>query len=466
MTTAAADPGSFRDPRGRVHHRDGRVFRTLSSAAAEDFDRVQATGLLDDLVRRGDLVSSRQANAADVGEAATGASRVLEHERIPFVSYPYEWGFAMLRAAALLHLRVQRLALERGVALSDATAYNVQFVGPRPVFIDVLSFRPYREGELWAGHRQFCEQFLNPLLLRALLGVAPNAWLRGSLEGISATEIVRLIPRRRWLSRDVLAHVVLPARFQRDSGGEDGTRVAEAIAEAALPRAAFDRMLAGLERWIGGLAPADGGATTWSDYERSRGYAPNEVERKRRFVREWAAEAKPGLVCDVGCNVGEFSEAALEGGAGYAVGLDLDLGALDAAFARATERGLRFLPIFGDVANPTPSQGFAERERAGLGARLPADGVLALGLVHHLAIGRNVPLDLVLDWLVDAAPAGVVEFVPKADPMVGRLLRLREDVFPGYVETAFVAALERRARIERAETITASGRRLFAFRRL
>ena len=114
------------------------------------------------------------------GEAGAAAVHLLEHPRVPFISYPYEWSASLLRKAALHHLDTQLEALERGFTLSDATAYNVQFVGPKPVFIDHLSFRPYRDGEIWAGHRQFCMQFLNPLIIWSRLGIAPNPWYRGN----------------------------------------------------------------------------------------------------------------------------------------------------------------------------------------------------------------------------------------------------------------------------------------------
>src|SRR5690606_24922064 len=125
----------------------------------------------DRLVEKGRLVPTREVDAGVLGALASDPSMVLQHERLPFISYPYEWSFPLLKAAAILHLTVQLDALEADFSLSDSTAYNVQFDGVRPVFIDVLSFRKYHDGEVWAGHRQFCEQFLNPLLLRSYFGI-------------------------------------------------------------------------------------------------------------------------------------------------------------------------------------------------------------------------------------------------------------------------------------------------------
>jgi ribosomal protein L11 methylase PrmA len=182
-------------------------------------------------------------------------------------------------------------------------------------------------------------------------------------------------------------------------------------------------------------------------------------------VEAFAAAVRPGLLWDVGCNTGEYSEAALRGGAGYVVGFDADQTALDKAFARARDKRLAFLPLYLDAANPAPNQGWAERERKGLGSRADADALLALALVHHLAIGRNVPLDGVVDWLVSLAPEGVIEFVPKSDPMVRELLRLREDLFPDYDFGHFEAHVLERAEIVRVETVADSERRLVWYRR-
>ena len=180
------DAGSFRDPAGHVYRVGSRVFRTVSHRAAADYEFVRDAGLLRLWSEKGLIVSAEEVDPVILGDVGAAPCYVLEHPLLPFISYPYEWPFPVLKAAALLHLDLQLLALPEGICLSDASAYNVQFVGVRPIFIDTLSFRRYRDGDFWIGHRQFCEQFLNPLLLRAFLGLPHNAWFRGSLEGVTA----------------------------------------------------------------------------------------------------------------------------------------------------------------------------------------------------------------------------------------------------------------------------------------
>jgi ribosomal protein L11 methylase PrmA len=465
VTAAQADSGSFRDRSGRVFRHETGIFRTVMERAAADYEFVRDSGLIDKLSAEGIVLSATEIDRSRLGAAGATARYLVEHPLLRFISYPYEWPFPALKAAALLHLEVQLAALDAGVSLSDASAYNVQFVGTRPVFIDHLSFRRYREGEIWSGYRQFCEQFLNPLLLRAILGIPHNAWYRGTQEGIPTSEINRLIPLRRKLSWNMLSSVVLQATLEKTSRNAGKTLDTGALRHAAFPKASYRSLLRRLRLWIEKLEPADTGATVWRDYAATHSYASDEVAAKKAFVAAMAASVKPRMLWDLGCNSGDYSKAALDAGAAYAVGFDFDQGALEAAFARGVDEKLHLLPLVLDAANPSPSQGWAETERKGLTARASADAVLALAFVHHLAIGRNVPLDQLVGWLIDLAPTGVIEFVPKADPMLQHMLRLREDIFDDYSEEHFTAAVAARARIVRSVVVSASGRRLVWFDR-
>lgn len=462
MSEAVADPGSFRDPSGRIYQIDGQIFRTITDYAAKDYEFVRDTGVLEHLCDDGKVIASKSVSRDVLGFEGRSARYVVEHPRLPFISYPYEWSFPALKAAALLHLDVHMAALDAGVTLSDATAYNIQFLGANPVFIDLLSFRQYREGEIWTGHRQFCEQFVNPLLLRAKLGITHNAWYRGTQEGISARDLHRMLPWTKKLSRNVLIHVVAQSTLQK-SATASGVR--NAISSASLPLSALKKMLFGLRQWIETLEPADTGKTVWQNYAGSHSYTDDEVEGKKKFIAEFAAETKPSVIWDLGCNSGDYSKVALENGAEYAVGFDFDHGALERAFVRARTENLKFQATFFDGANPSPNQGWCENERQGLAARANAGALVALALVHHLAIGKNLPLRDVVNWLVGLAPEGVIEFVPKGDPMVNELLALRDDIFPDYTEEIFVQYLMDCAEIVTTSAPTKSGRKLLRYKR-
>ena len=450
------DPSSLRDPAGFVFHEDGRVKRAVTEYGLSHARAVRETGLIDRLIAAGCLLPETE--IATSLEGWPDVRLVLEHPRLPFVSYPYEWPFRALRAAALLHLDIQLDALDASVMLTDASAYNVQFVGARPVFIDHLAFRPYVPGELWAGHRQFCEQFLHPLLLQSLFGIEYQSWYRGRLDGVPGTDVARLLGWRHALQWNIFTNVMLPARLQRLAGRPG---VERRIARAKLPRTALREMLSSLRRWIGRLEPRGLESTTWAANDAQVPEA--KAETIRAFVHEFVERAAPRLVWDLGCNAGRHAEAALAAGARHVIGLDSDAGALDGAFARAHTRQLAFLPLLVDLVNPSPNQGWRGSERGSLIARGRPDALLALAVVHHIAIGRNVPLGEIVTLLTTLAPEGVIGFVPPTDRRAQALFRGREDIFRAYTLENFVSLLQSRARITRQQPIPGCDRVLISF---
>jgi ribosomal protein L11 methylase PrmA len=467
MSAVQPLPGSFRDPSGNVYQVEGRILRTVNECFAQDFDFVTSTGLLKHLADDGLLLPLEVVNSDSLVKLSGPKSRyVLETPKLPFISFPYEWSFSALKEAALLHLTIHLQALKVGVTLSDASAYNIQFQGAQPVFIDHLSFRPYRSGEMWIGHRQFCEQFLNPLLLRALFGIPHNAWYRGTQEGITTGELRRLLKWRHYGRWNVLTHVILQDFFQKTSTTNMKTFQGKSIASASFPLSSFKHMLEKLSDWITQLKPLNTEKSTWVDYDKTCRYSSTETTIKKQFILEFAQMVQPAVLWDLGCNTGEYSETALEGGARYVVGFDFDQGALDASFSRAGERRLSFQALFMDAANPSPNQGWNGQERESLQSRASADAVLGLALVHHLAIARNIPLVQVVNWVVTLAPQGVIEFVPKDDPMVQELLSLRQDIFPDYTWENFMAYMKAKAEIIKIENVLNSGRVLVWFKRL
>jgi ribosomal protein L11 methylase PrmA len=465
MTTAVRTPGSFRDASGHVYEADGRVFRTVNEVARVAYESSRDSGILQQLQQDSWIIESAEL-PRDQWPAAIGKpSYVLEHPRLPFVSYPYEWSFYQLKTAAIHHLKLHRSLLAHGFTLSDASAYNVQFDGPRPVFIDRLSVRPYRDGEVWYGHRQFCEQFLNPILLWAQLGIAPNGWYRGTVEGISTSDLAKIMPLKSRLSWPTVAHVFLHARLNRSAIETPEKALQQAKSARRLSKNAFEAILWQLENWIARMHLKHQAKTVWGDYAGSNTYATDEAQAKRAFVADFVRTLQPRLLFDLGCNTGEYSKVALAAGAQSVVGFDFDHRALDHAFTQSSEQRLAFLPLWLDAANPSPNQGWGQRERLGLRERARADGLIALAFEHHLAIGRNIPLFEVIEWIVGLAPQGLVEFVPKGDETVTRMLALREDVFPEYQKEQFEAHLARRAHIVASHAVSKSGRTVYWYAR-
>lgn len=458
------DAGSYRDPSGYVFFRDGRVYRAVAERARTAYEAVRDNAAVRDAIRDGAIIGSRELPEREAAELAPDVAYVVEHDRVGFISYPFEWPFSLLKRAAAFHLELHLRLLDAGVTLTDATAYNVQFLGHRPVFIDLLSLRPYRDGELWHGHHQFMHQFVHPLLLNALARIPYNRWYRGNLDGIHRRDLVRCLPLRKRVSPRLFRQVIAPHLLEsnHDVAASAGKGSAP---PSRLEKGALVAMLRELLAWVGSLQPATVHATTWSDYQVSRTYTEAEVDDKHAAVAAFVREHAPGVLWDIGCNAGEFSELALGNGCARVIGFDADEGALHAACGRAVEHDLDFLPLSMDMLNPTAGCGWRGAERMGLLDRERPDAILALALIHHLVIGGNIPLADAVAWLVSLAPRGIIEFVGKADETVVRMLRLREDVFDDYTEDAFRECLSAHAGIVSRTEVSGSGRALYVFER-
>jgi ribosomal protein L11 methylase PrmA len=446
---------SFRDPHGFVFRREGILYRHVANEHREHFVRMLDSGLYERLVADELLIP----HTDDDPSLSPGAYAVVRPERIPFVSYPYEWSFAELRDAALATLRIQGIALDHGMSLRDASAYNVTFHRGRPILFDTTSFEILRDGQPWVAYRQFCQHFLAPLALMAYRDVRLGLLSRIHLEGVPLDLAVELLPSRTVAKPGLAMHLRMHAKSQRKHEADDDS--SKPGRTRAFSLQAFRGLLDSLRKAIEGL-PEPSGDSTWSGYyAETDHYADEALEAKVRLVDGWIGERAPATVWDLGANTGRFARLATARGID-AIAFDLDPFCVDMAYREAVREDDRhLLPLVMDLANPSPGLGWANEERETLAERGPADLVLALALVHHLAIGHNVPLPMIVERLAALGREAIVEFVPKDDPKVRQLLHSREDVFDGYTEEAFAAALGSAFPAVRREALPGSGRALY-----
>jgi SAM-dependent methyltransferase len=456
--SSSFEPGSFRDWDSRVFYDDGRILRALSEDGLADWRAFSASRLFADAVAEGKLVETSVADTP-----IDGAAAVLEHARIPFVSYPYEWTFAMLRDAALLQLELLRRALDENLMLKDSSSYNVQFRGTKPVFIDVGSFERLREGEPWAGYRQFCMLYLNPLLLQAYKGVDFRPWLRGSLAGITPAEARSVLTGRDTFRRGVLTNVALHARLERKHD-ESSRDVKTELKRAGFKKELIVANVRRLEKLVRRLEWKPG-ASEWSGYEATTSYDEADAKRKEEFVREVVHTREWGRVWDIGCNEGRHSRIAAEN-ARYVVALDGDPAVVDRLYRSLASAGEeRILPLAVDVTDPSPALGWHGLERQTLDARGKPELTLCLAVLHHVVMSGNVPVAEFLSWLRELGTALVIEFPTREDPRVAALLQRKKDgAHPDYDREAFEKALADRFDIVRTEEL-ASGTRILYFAR-
>lgn len=308
--TVARVASSFRYPSGFLFTREGMLLRHVQPSYAPHCEQLKSSGLYDALVAQRLLAPDVEVPLDQA--ASTGAAYVLRPERIPFVSLPYEWCFSQFRAAALLTLRVQQIALEHGMVLKDASAFNVQFRGTEPVFVDTLSFEQRVEGDAWIAYRQFCQHFLGPLALQALVDPRLRELSRSYLDGVPLDLASRLLPRRTWLRPGSMFHVRLHARSI--------ARFASTRAGAATPavRRVSTKGIEGIVAHLCGAIEClrlKGAATEWGDYEEQLGYSEGERTVKHDAVSALLRGLAPSLVMDLGANAGEYSRLAQDTGA-------------------------------------------------------------------------------------------------------------------------------------------------------
>ncbi len=448
--------GSFRDPSGFVYTRDGTLYRQVNSSFRQPFQAFLASGLYEELTRDGLLIPHEEVGLEL--SATRDAFAVIRPERIPFISYPYEWSFGQLQDAARLTLEVQERALAKGFTLRDSSAYNVQFQDGKPVLIDTLSLEPLQEGRAWDAYKQFCEQFLLPLKLMSTRDVRFGTLLRSYLDGIPLDLGSRLLPRRTWASPSILIHIHLHAWAQ---GRYAGSAVGSAAKGRSMSRKALLTLVRSLGDAVRRLSWRPAG-TEWADYIMDNNYSEAAARSKREMVVSYLRASGARTVWDLGANTGEYSRAAREV-APLVVSFDVDPAAVERNYRRVRDKGeTGILPLLQDLTNPSPGQGWAGSERLSLEERSPADALLALALIHHLAIGHNLPLDSIATYLARLGRALIIEFVPKSDSQVKRLLLSRPDIFPSYTKEGFEKAFSRHFTIQASGPIEDSERWLYS----
>lgn len=444
---------SFRDPSGFLFSRDGILYRQVNRKYEQEYVRLMESGLYEKLVKAGLLIPHVEVDQAGVEDEA--AYKIIQPERVPFISYPYEWSFGQLKDAALATLSIQRRSLKLGMSLKDASAYNVQFVRGRATLIDTLSFELYKEGQPWVAYRQFCQHFLAPLALMALRDVRLNQLLRVYIDGVPLDLAAGLLPGKTRLNFGLLTHIHLHAGAQKKYAGEEVKSRG-----GTMTKQAMTGLIESLDSTIKKLEWKPGG-TEWGNYYDITNYSDAAFAHKKQLVRAWTSRINPTLAWDLGANNGVFSRIVSEAGP-QVISFDIDPTAVEQNYRQVkAEKNEKLLPLLLDLTNPSPAIGWANRERESLGDRGPVDLVLALAVIHHLAISNNVPLRQLADFFVKTARWLVIEFVPKSDSQVRKLLASREDIFPLYTREGFEAAFQTRFRIHEAVNVNESERVLY-----
>jgi hypothetical protein len=453
-------PASFRDPSGFLFKREEKLYRQINQPYQEDYDHLISSGLYQSLVESELLIPHTEVTIPPYNKS--NAYKIIQPEQVAFISYPYEWSFSAFRDAAEATLRIQHLALQHGMILKDASAYNIQFHNGKPTLIDTLSFQRWQNGRPWDGYRQFCQHFLAPLALMAYRDVRLSKLLATFLDGIPLDLASQMLPRRTFFRFPLLTHIHLHGKMQISATKHSPERTD--LLDRKVTKNSLLGMADDLRRAINSMH-LDPGATRWADYYETFSYTEESVAFKEAFVRDFIASVNPSVVWDFGANTGRFSRIASEQGI-FTVSMDFDAGAVEANYQLARSKAEKtILPLVVDLTNPSPNLGWRLRERESLLERGPADAMLALALIHHLTIGNNLPLFEIADFFASLGEYLLVEFVPKDDVQVLRMLSVREDIFDTYTQETFESEFSRVFEINRKEKVKGSSRMLYMMRK-
>ena len=455
------EKGSFRDPAGKIYYKDNRVFRKLSVEGVKRFQELKESDIINLSINEGFLIGTKEIHDQVIEKA--NQELILEHDKIPYVSYPYEWSFSQLKDAAIFHLNFHLFLLKNDATLIDASAYNVQFIGSELKFIDVLSIQKYKEGEYWKGHKQFCENFLNPLILKSKKGIKFNNWFKGNLEGIDTNELNDLLSIFDKFSYNIFIHIHLLSKLQKKYTSNKTLKPIDKITKK-ISKKNLIAMLTQLRNFISKLRDKKD-ISTWDSYSIDNSYSVEEENKKKSIVAKFSKKNNFDLVADLGCNDGEYSTLCLNNGCKRVIGFDFDINAINKAYEKSLKKNLNFLPLYFDATNPSANIGWFQNERKGFIERTNFDAIIALAFEHHLCIGKNIPLNDVIKWLVSLAPKGLIEFVPKNDETIKKMLEFKGDIFPNYTETYFEKCLSNNTEIISKDVVSNSNRTIYEYER-
>jgi ribosomal protein L11 methylase PrmA len=423
-------PSSYRDPSGHIFEQEGIIYRQINASYADDYLHLKSSGLLAKLRSNKQIIDHEEVQAVEGADPS--AWLVIKPQRIPTISYPSEWSFDALKDAALLHLDIMELSLSHNMILKDASPYNVQFVKGRAIFIDTLSFERYNQALPWIAYRQFCECFLYPLLLESYKKFYINQVYDSFPDGISAGQTANLLPFRTHLSLGCWLHVFLPASVAKST--HKGSRA------IAFSKKKMINLVSHLQTLISVLKSNDKSAAAWNTYYSETILSDAYLENKRAIFTQLTSDLKISAAIDIGCNDGYFSNLLCRNGVSV-VAIDNDAPSVNRLFLHAKKESLNILPLVVDISNPTPAIGFQNLERSSFLQRLNCELIVALALVHHLVIGKNIPLGMLVSFFYKYTKWLLIEFVPKDDPKVTAMLATREDVFVDYNQENFESTI-------------------------
>ncbi len=448
-------PASFRDPSGFIYEKDGTVYRFVSTVYQPHYDLLQSSGLAGELIKQNLLLPFTEVNDNHTDRADW--YKTLQPQPVPFISYAWEWSFEQLKDAALTTLSICKVSLERGMILKDASSSNIQFIDGKAKLIDTLSFETNAEGEPWIAYRQFCECFLNPLLLAAHNVLEPHKLLLSYPDGIPSQLTAQLLPFKTKLNPVVYLHVHLHAKLS----GKKAAKETNQSKKVTLKN--IEQIIQSLYDCIRGLSLPET-ATTWNNYYEETILSAEYLSEKKKLVSSLLDKINYSTVLDFGANEGEFSLLCKK--EALVIATDFDSSCINSLYkSLKKQKQKNILPLVIDLTYPSPAMGWENTERSAFLNRKKFDVGLALALLHHLSIAKNMSFEQLAVFFARLCTQLLIEFVPKDDPKVKEMLTWRKDIFANYTEEHFKTAFEKHFHLINKIPVPGSVRVLYQFQK-
>lgn len=452
MKISKIENSSFRDRSGFLFYYENEIYRIINFSYKKQYEKFMNSELYRKLEEKNLIITHSEIENLDID---CDYYKIIKPEKIPFISYPYEWSFSQLKDAALLTLRIQKAAMKYGMTLKDGSAFNIQFHNGHPIFIDTLSFEIYEEGQIWKPYKQFCQHFLAPLALISKKDVRLNLLSKTFIDGIPIDLAAKLLPKTTFGNFGLMAHIHAHAKSQKHYENKDAK-----IKQKTLSKRSFEGLIESLKSSIEKMTWNEDN-TEWGDYYSDTNYTEKSFEEKKQFISLAIDQMKPKLVWDMGANTGVFSRLASTKGINT-ISYDIDPLAVEKNYLSSSQNSEQnILPLILDLTNPSSGIGWNHDERMSIIQRGPADMVFALALVHHLAISNNVPLNKLAEFFSQISKFLIIEFVPKSDSQVKRLLLTRDDIFENYDEKNFEIEFSKFFKIINSKKILDSERTIY-----
>lgn len=444
---------SFRDPSGFIFYRDQKIFRQINLRYKDEYEYLMSSGLYKKLISENLLIPHKEVDVESI--LPEQLFKIIEPRIIPYISYPYEWSFTQLKLAALTTLKIQKIALEYGMTLKDASTYNIQFLDSQPIFIDTLSFEKYHEGQVWKPYKQFCQHFLGPLALMSYTDIRLNQLFRIYIDGLPVDLTSKLLPFRTHFMFSLLFHIHLHAKSQKHYENKQNVNKKIKMSKRSLI-GIISSLTSSVEKIKWNLKD-----TEWSDYYSETNYSDKSFITKKTIISKMIDEINPNTVWDLGGNTGFFSRISSSKKI-FTVAFDIDSTAVEKNFLESnSSKEKNLLPLLLDLTNPSSNIGWANEERRSFVDRGPADLILALALIHHLIFSNNIPLKKLSEFFKNNCNTLIIEFIPKSDSQVQRLLLTREDTFDEYSKENFESIFQQHFKIRKSVPIINSERILY-----